>query len=98
MAIGEGQFSKIGTTTSIYVEKKSGENGSFLEGVTMHMKKGEFGTVTTVIKAKKGVLKKTMSGIVSIVVPEQQQSLLILIILMRDNRGRYISVFFHILL
>lgn len=57
MAIGEGQFSKIGTTTSIYVEKKSGENGSFLEGVTMHMKKGEFGTVTTVIKAKKGVLK-----------------------------------------
>jgi lipopolysaccharide export system permease protein len=57
MAIGEGQFSKIGTTTSIHVEKKSGENGSFLEGVTMHMKKGEFGTVTTVIKAKKGVLK-----------------------------------------
>jgi lipopolysaccharide export system permease protein len=57
MAIGEGQFSKIGTTTSIHVEKKSGENGSFLEGITMHMKKGEFGTVTTVIKAKKGVLK-----------------------------------------
>lgn len=61
MAIGEGQFSKIGTTTSIYVEKKSGENGSFLEGVTMHMKKGEFGTVTTVIKAKKGVLKSDES-------------------------------------
>lgn len=61
MAIGEGQFSKIGTTTSIHVEKKSGENGSFLEGVTMHMKKGEFGTVTTVIKAKKGVLKSDES-------------------------------------
>ena len=61
MAIGEGQFSKIGTTTSIYVEKKSGENGSFLEGVTMHMKKGEFGSVTTVIKAKKGVLKSDES-------------------------------------
>jgi len=61
MAIGEGQFSKIGTTTSIYVERKSGENGSFLEGVTMHMKKGEFGTVTTVIKAKKGVLKSDES-------------------------------------
>lgn len=61
MAIGEGQFSKIGTTTSIYVEKKSGENGSFLEGITMHMKKGEFSTVTTVIKAKKGVLKSDES-------------------------------------
>jgi lipopolysaccharide export system permease protein len=61
MAIGEGQFSKIGTTTSIHVEKKSGENGSFLEGVTMHMKKGEFGTVTTVIKAKKGILKSDES-------------------------------------
>lgn len=61
MAIGEGQFSKIGTTTFIYVEKKSGENGSFLEGITMHMKKGEFSTVTTVIKAKKGVLKSDES-------------------------------------
>ena len=61
MAIGEGQFSKIGTTTSIHVEKKSGENGSFLEGITMHMKKGEFGTVTTVIKAKRGVLKSDES-------------------------------------
>ena len=62
MAIGEGQFSKIGTTTSIHVEKKSGENGSFLEGITMHMKKGEFGTVTTVIKAKRGVLKSDESN------------------------------------
>lgn len=61
MAIGEGQFSKIGTTTTIHVEKKSGENGSFLEGITMHMKKGEFSTVTTVIKAKKGVLKSDES-------------------------------------
>ena len=61
MAIGEGQFSKIGTTTTIHVAKKSGENGSFLEGITMHMKKGEFSTVTTVIKAKKGVLKSDES-------------------------------------
>jgi lipopolysaccharide export system permease protein len=61
MAIGEGQFSKIGTTTFIHVAKKSGENGSFLEGITMHMKKGEFSTVTTVIKAKKGVLKSDES-------------------------------------
>ena len=57
MAIGEGQFNKIGTSTTIKVEKKSGENGEFLEGITMHMKKGEFSPITTVIKAKKGVLK-----------------------------------------
>ncbi len=57
MAIGEGQFNKIGLTTTIKVEKKSGENGEFLEGITMHMKKGEFGPITTVIKAKNGVLK-----------------------------------------
>jgi lipopolysaccharide export system permease protein len=57
MAIGEGQFNKIGTTTTIKVDKKSGENGEFLDGITMHMKKGEFGPITTVIKAKKGVLK-----------------------------------------
>lgn len=57
MAIGEGQFNKIGLTTTIKVDKKSGENGEFLEGITMHMKKGEFGPVTTVIKAKNGVLK-----------------------------------------
>ncbi len=57
MAIGEGQFNKIGLTTTIKVDKKSGENGEFLEGITMHTKKGEFGPITTVIKAKKGVLK-----------------------------------------
>jgi len=57
MAIGEGQFNKIGTTFNIKVEKKSGENGEFLEGVTMHMKKNEFSPVTTVIRAKRGILK-----------------------------------------
>lgn len=57
MAIGEGQFNKIGATTTIKVDKKSGDNGEFLEGITMHMKKGEFGPISTVIKAKKGVLK-----------------------------------------
>jgi len=57
MAIGEGQFNKIGTTTTIKVDKKSGDNGEFLEGITMHMKKGEFSPISTVIKAKKGVLK-----------------------------------------
>ncbi len=57
MAIGEGQFNKIGATTTIKVDKKSGDNGEFLEGITMHMKKGEFSPITTVIKAKRGVLK-----------------------------------------
>lgn len=57
MAIGEGQFNKIGLTTTIKVDKKSGENGEFLKGITMHMKRGEFGPITTVIKAKNGVLK-----------------------------------------
>ena len=57
MAIGEGQFNKIGLTTTIKVDKKSGDNGEFLEVITMHMKKGEFGPISTVIKAKNGVLK-----------------------------------------
>ncbi len=57
MAIREGQFDKIGTTTTIKVDKKCGDNGKFLEGITMHMKKGEFTPITTVIKAKRGVLK-----------------------------------------
>jgi lipopolysaccharide export system permease protein len=57
MAIGEGQFNNIGTNTTIKVEKKSGENGEFLQGVTMHTKTSEFSPVNTVIVAKKGVLK-----------------------------------------
>lgn len=57
MAIGEGQFNKIGSTFNIKVEKKSGENGEFLEDVTMHIKKNEFDPISTVIRAKKGVLK-----------------------------------------
>lgn len=57
MAIGEGQFNKIGSAFNIKVEKKSGENGEFLEGVTMHIKKNEYAPVSTVIRAKKGVLK-----------------------------------------
>lgn len=57
MAIGEGQFNKIGSTFSIKVEKKSGENGEFLENVTLHIKKGEYEPMSTVIKAKNGILK-----------------------------------------
>jgi len=56
MAIAEGQFNTIGNS-NIKVDKKSGENGEFLEGVTMHVKSSlGFGN-KTVIKAKKGILK-----------------------------------------
>ncbi len=37
MAIAEGQFSKVGNF-SIKVDKKSGANGNFLKGITIHKK------------------------------------------------------------
>jgi lipopolysaccharide export system permease protein len=55
MAIAEGQFSEIGNY-SIKVDKKSGENGNFLTGVTIHKKSDQGIGVNTVIKAKKGEL------------------------------------------
>ncbi len=54
MAIGEGQFSEVGLF-NIKVEKKSGENGNLLEGVTIH-KKSSIGGISTVIKAERGEL------------------------------------------
>lgn len=36
MAIAAGQFSKIGDNFSIKVEKKKGEEGTFLEDITIH--------------------------------------------------------------
>lgn len=55
MAIAEGQFSEIGNY-NIKVEKKSGNNGKYLDLVTIH-KKSELGDGSkTVIKAKKGEL------------------------------------------
>ena len=55
MAIAEGQFSDVGAY-NIKVEKKSGENGNLLDGITIH-KKGQLGSGSnTVIKAKKGEL------------------------------------------
>ncbi|SFA92279.1 lipopolysaccharide export system permease protein [Flavobacterium swingsii] len=55
MAIAEGQFSTIGNI-NIKVDKKTGENGEFLEGVTMH-KKSDLGEgAKTVIKSKSGQL------------------------------------------
>jgi lipopolysaccharide export system permease protein len=61
MAIAEGQFSQVGTY-NIKVEKKSGENGKYLKGVTIH-KLGEMGAGSnTVIKAKKGELISSESS------------------------------------
>ena len=50
MAIAEGQFNTIGTS-NIKVDKKSGDNGEFLEGVTMHVKNNNMGLgANTIIK------------------------------------------------
>ncbi len=55
MAISEGQFSEVGNYT-IKVDKKSGEKGNFLTGVTIHKKLDNGEGNTTVIKAEKGEL------------------------------------------
>jgi lipopolysaccharide export system permease protein len=56
MAIAEGQFNTIGNS-NIKVDKKTGENGELLEGVTMHIKSNQGLGNKTVIKAKRGILK-----------------------------------------
>ncbi len=55
MAIAEGQFSTIGPY-SIKVDKKSGEEGNTLTGVTIHQKSPEGEGNKIVIKAKSGQL------------------------------------------
>lgn len=55
MAIAEGQFSTIGAY-SIKVDRKSGENGNFLDGVTIHQKSATGEGNKIVIKAKTGQL------------------------------------------
>ncbi|OMQ07897.1 LptF/LptG family permease [[Flexibacter] sp. ATCC 35103] len=55
MAIAEGQFNDVGFY-NIKVNKKSGENGNILTGVTIHEKPNNVGENKTVIKAKDGVL------------------------------------------
>jgi lipopolysaccharide export system permease protein len=55
MAIAEGQFNDVGTY-NIKVNKKSGENGNILTGVTIHEKANNVGENKTVIKAKNGKL------------------------------------------
>ncbi len=55
MAIAEGQFSTIGIY-NIKVEKKSGDNGNHLTGVTIHKKASDGSGTSTVIKSKTGDL------------------------------------------
>ncbi|WP_417942189.1 LptF/LptG family permease [Flavobacterium sp. RS13.1] len=55
MAIAEGQFNDVGFY-NIKVNKKSGENGNLLTGVTIHEKPSNMGENKTVIKAKNGEL------------------------------------------
>lgn len=55
MAITEGQFSDVGLY-NIKVNKKSGENGNILTGVTIHEKPTNSGENKTVIKADNGKL------------------------------------------
>jgi lipopolysaccharide export system permease protein len=61
MAIAEGQFSEVGNYT-IKVDKKSGEKGNLLTGVTIHRKLPNGEGNTTVIKAKKGELISSESS------------------------------------
>jgi len=61
MAIAEGQFSDIGTY-NIKVDKKSGENGNFLQGITIHKKTNVFDGSKNVIKAKSGLLISSKSS------------------------------------
>lgn len=55
LAIAEGQFSDVGLY-NIKVNKKSGENGNILTGITIHKKSDMGDGSRTVIKAKHGKL------------------------------------------
>ncbi|CAM4151725.1 LptF/LptG family permease [Flavobacterium antarcticum] len=55
LAVAEGQFSEVGPF-NIKVEKKSGEKGSDLKGITIHKKNPNSGGINNVIKAKNGQL------------------------------------------
>lgn len=57
MAIVEGQFNAVGTF-NIKVEKKSGENGEKLKGVTIHKRKPG-AAYATIIRSKTGLLKSS---------------------------------------
>lgn len=70
MAIAEGQFSEVGSYT-IKVDKKSGDEGRFLENVTIH-KKGKLGSGnSSVIKAKNGeIVSNKDSNILKLVLKD----------------------------
>jgi len=55
LAIAEGQFSNVGDI-NIKVNKKTGDKGQYLEGVTIHKKSASGEGAKTVIKSKKGEL------------------------------------------
>jgi lipopolysaccharide export system permease protein len=61
LAIAEGQFSDVGTY-NIKVNKKSGENGNILTGITIHKKSDPGDGSRTVIKAKNGRLISSESS------------------------------------
>ncbi|WP_136668135.1 LptF/LptG family permease [Flavobacterium sp. H122] len=61
MAIAEGQFNDIGNI-NIKVEKKSGDKGEHLEGVTIHKKSNLGEGAKTVIKSKKGELISSLNS------------------------------------
>ena len=71
MAIAEGQFSDVGTY-NIKVEKKSGNNGNLLQGVTIHKKSlQDQGNNAVVIKAKNGeLISNEESNILKLVLKE----------------------------
>jgi len=73
MAITEGQFSDVGFY-NIKVNKKSGENGNKLDGITIHKKSINSDGSKTVIKAKNGEL-----------ISSEQSSILQLVL----NNGNY---------
>lgn len=56
MAIAEGQFNSIGKDFNIKVDKKTGENGEKLEGITIH-KRAPGAQNSTIIRSKSGLLK-----------------------------------------
>jgi lipopolysaccharide export system permease protein len=60
MAIVEGQFNGIGNF-NIKVDKKSGENGEILTGVTIH-KRNQGAPHATIIRSKSGLLKSSESS------------------------------------
>ena len=61
LAIAEGQFSQIGSY-NIKVDKKSGDNGKYLKGVTIHKLANIGSGSNTVIKAKTGELVSSESS------------------------------------